>query len=44
MFKVIEKVIYDQTSIFLNSKNLLYTYQSGFRKKVLYGFLHFLFE
>ena len=31
--KVIEKVIHDQTSTFLNSKNLLYTYQSGFRKK-----------
>ena len=31
--KVTEKVIHDQTSILLNSKNLLYTYQSGFRKK-----------
>ena len=31
--KVIEKIIHNQTSIFLNSKNLLYTYQSGFRKK-----------
>ena len=31
--KVIEKVIHDQTSTFLNSKNLLYTYKSGFRKK-----------
>ena len=31
--KVIEKVIHDPTSISLNSKNLLYTYQSGFRKK-----------
>ena len=31
--KVIEKVIHDQTSTFLNSKQLLYTYQSGFRKK-----------
>ena len=31
--KVIEKVIHDQTSTFLNSKNLLYTSQSGFRKK-----------
>ena len=30
--KVIEKVIHDQTSTFLNLKNLLYTYQSGFRK------------
>ena len=30
--KVIEKVIHNQTSTFLNSKNLLYTYQSGFRK------------
>ena len=31
--KVIEKAIRDQASTFLNSKNLLYTYQSGFRKK-----------
>ena len=31
--KVIEKVIHDQTSTFLNSKQLLYTYQSGFRQK-----------
>ena len=31
--KVIEKVIHDQTSTFLNSKSLLYNYQSGFRKK-----------
>ena len=31
--KVIEKVIHDQTSAFLNSRNLLYNYQSGFRKK-----------
>ena len=28
--KVIEKVIHDQASTFLNSKNLLCTYQSGF--------------
>ena len=27
--KVIEKVIHDQTSAFLNSRNLLYNYQSG---------------
>ena len=31
--KVIEKVIHDQTSTFLNSKNLLPNYQSDFRKK-----------
>ena len=30
--KVIEKVIHDQTSVFLNSRSLLYNYQSGFRK------------
>ena len=30
--KVIEKVIHDQTSASLNSRNLLYNYQSGFRK------------
>ena len=28
--KVIEKVIHGQTSAFLNSRNLLYNYQSGF--------------
>ena len=33
IFKVIEKVIHDQISNFLNLKNLLYTYQSGIRKK-----------
>ena len=33
MSQVIETVIHDQTSTFLNLKNLLYTYQSGFRKK-----------
>ena len=31
--KVTKKVIHDQTSTFLNSKNLLNNYQSGFRKK-----------
>ena len=31
--KVIEEVIHDETSTFLNSNNLLYTYQSGLRKK-----------
>ena len=31
--KVIEKVSHNQTSTFLNSKSLQYTYQSGFRKK-----------
>ena len=30
--KVIEKVIHNQTSAFLNSRNLLHNYQSGFRK------------
>ena len=30
--KAIEKVIHSQTSTFLNSRNLLYNYQSGFRK------------
>ena len=33
IYKVIEKVIHDQTSTFLNSKNLLHAFQSGFRKK-----------
>ena len=33
MSKVIEKVIHDETSTFLNLKNLLYTYQFGFQKK-----------
>ena len=31
--KVIEKVVRDQTSTFLNSKKLLYKYQSAFREK-----------
>ena len=30
--KLIEKVIHDQTSAFLNSRNFLYNYQSGFCK------------
>ena len=30
--KVIEKVIHNQTSAFCNPRNLLYNYQSGFRK------------
>ena len=30
--KVIKKVIHNQTSAFLNSRNLLYNHQSGFRK------------
>ena len=30
--KVIKKVIHDQTSAFCNPRNLLYNYQSGFRK------------
>ena len=30
--KVIEKFIHDQTSAFINSRNLLYNYQSGFCK------------
>ena len=36
--KVIEKVIHDQTGVFLNSRNLLYNYQSGFRKKIFTNF------
>ena len=31
--KVIEKVIHDQTQSFLDENNILYDYQSGFRKK-----------
>ena len=31
--KVIEKVIHEQASTFLSSRNLLYTYESGFRKE-----------
>ena len=30
--KVIEKVIHNQTEIFLNKNKILYKYQSGFRK------------
>ena len=33
IYKVTEKVIHDQTSTFLNSKNFTYTYQFGFPKK-----------
>ena len=33
--KVMEKVFHYQTSTFLNSKQLLYTYQSGFQKIIL---------
>ena len=32
IWKVIEKVIHDQTNVFLNSEKLLYNYQSGFHK------------
>ena len=42
MSKVIEKVVHEQASTFLNSRNLLYTYESGFQKKTFYG--SFLFE
>ena len=42
--KVMKKVIHDQTSTFLNSKNFLYTYQPGFREKAFRGFLPFLCE
>ena len=30
--KIIEKIIHDQTQIFLDENNILYKYQSGFRK------------
>ena len=33
-----DKVTHNQTSIFLNSKNLLCTYQSGFQEKDAFGF------
>ena len=33
--KVIEKVIHDQTEIFLSKNKILYKYQSGFRKSFL---------
>ena len=33
IYEVIEKVIHNQTSAFLNSKNFLCTYQSGFQIK-----------
>ena len=35
--KVTEKVIYNQTGVFLNSRNLLYNYQSGFHKIIPLG-------
>ena len=31
--KVTEKIIHEQASTFLNPRNLLYTYQSGFRNE-----------
>ena len=37
--KVIEEVIYDQSTDFLNPRNLLYNYQSGFRKNHSTDFL-----
>ena len=39
--KVIEKVIHDQTSTFLNPRNLLYNYQSRFRNNHSTDFFHF---
>ena len=30
--KVIKNIIHDQSNVFLNSRNLLYNYQSGFHK------------
>ena len=33
IYKVIEKVVHDLTSTFLNSENLLHTYKPGFRRK-----------
>ena len=43
LLPLIPKVI-EKTSTFLNSKNLLYTYQSGFWKKAFYRFLPFLLQ
>ena len=37
--KVLEKAIYIQFEKYLNDKNLLYCYQSGFRKKSLNRYL-----
>ena len=31
--KVIEKVVHNQTQLFLDDNNILYNFQSGFRKK-----------
>ena len=39
--KVIEKVIHNQTSVFLNSSNSLYNYQSGFSKNHSTDFCRF---
>ena len=38
ILKVIKKVIHDQPSTFLNSRNLLYNDQSGFHKNHSTGF------
>ena len=43
--KIIERVVYNQTESFLNDKNVLYRYQSGFRKKISTNFcLTYLFD
>ena len=44
MSKVIEKVIQDQTSSFLNSRNLQYNYQSGFHKNHSTDFCLYFFN
>ena len=45
IFKVIEKLIHEQTSTFLSNNEILYKYQSGFRKNYLTdSFLTFLYD
>ena len=34
ILKIIEKVIHDQTQNFLNERNIIFRYQSRFRKKI----------
>ena len=36
VFKIIEKIIHDQTMEYLTDNNILYKYQSGFRKQILH--------
>ena len=42
--KIMERVIYDQTELFLSKNNILYRFQSGFRKNHSTGLMRCLFR